>query len=273
MPSYRSLFLLAVPALTVFCAFFLIPAGRLLPISLSGPHGFLVYKEVLSNPRYLGSLKDTALLSMGVTFAALFLGGLSGIFLERYRFKGRDLLVAALTLPLSFPGVVVGFMVILWAGRLGLFGTFTNFIFGKKLVFAYGAGGLFTGYLYFSIPRVVITVMAAAEKLEKAGEEAARTLGSGPFRALKDVTLPALFPSFLSTGAICFATSMGAFGTAFTLATDINVLPTVIYTEFTLSANLAVASALSLILGIITWGMLWAARLISGVDFSGGVTG
>ena len=40
-------------------------------------------------------------------------------------------------------------------------------------------------------------------------------------------------------GAICFATSMGAFGTAFTLATDINVLPMTIYTEFTLRANIA----------------------------------
>ena len=37
---------------------------------------------------------------------------------------------------------------------------------------------------------------------------------------------------------------MGAFGTAFTLATRINVLPMVIYTEFTLKANIAVAAAL-----------------------------
>ena len=46
---------------------------------------------------------------------------------------------------------------------------------------------------------------------------------------------------------------MGAFGTAFTLATDIDVIPMVIYTEFTLSANLAMASALSIVLGIVTW--------------------
>jgi putative spermidine/putrescine transport system permease protein len=58
---------------------------------------------------------------------------------------------------------------------------------------------------------------------------------------------------------------MGAFGTAFTLATDINVLPIVIYSEYTLMANLGVASALSLTLGLITWAILWAARLLSGV--------
>ena len=74
------------------------------------------------------------------------------------------------------------------------------------------------------------------------------------------MTLPALTPALISTGALCFATSMGAFGTAFTLATDINVLPITIYTEFTLSANIASAAMLSVVLGIITWVMLLAAR-------------
>jgi putative spermidine/putrescine transport system permease protein len=256
---------LTVPALTVFCAFFLIPMGKLIPISLSSPSGAGIYLEVLSNPRYLGSLRDTAILSMGVTLAALALGGMTGIFLERNRFFGRDVMIAALTLPLSFPGVVIGFMVILWAGRLGLLGSLGGALFGYKPIFAYSSAGLFVGYLYFSLPRVGLTVMASAGKLEKAREEAARTLGSGPFKALRDVALPALWPSFLSTGAICFATSMGAFGTAFTLATDINVLPILIYSEYTLLANLSVASALSIVLGLITWAILWAVRSLTGI--------
>ena len=57
---------------------------------------------------------------------------------------------------------------------------------------------------------------------------------------------------------------MGAFGTAFTLATDIDVLPMVIYTEFTLSANIAMASALSVVLGLVTWILLLIARSLSG---------
>ena len=42
---------------------------------------------------------------------------------------------------------------------------------------------------------------------------------------------------------------MGAFGTAFTLATNIDVLPMLIYTEFTCYANFAIAAALSIVLG------------------------
>ncbi len=63
---------------------------------------------------------------------------------------------------------------------------------------------------------------------------------------------------------------MGAFGTAFTLATNIDVLPMVIYTEFTLSANIAMASALSVLLGLVTWALLYIARSLAGTTVAAG---
>ena len=57
---------------------------------------------------------------------------------------------------------------------------------------------------------------------------------------------------------------MGAFGTAFTLATNSDVLAVLIYTEFTLAAYLAMAAALSVGLGVITWLFLALARSFSG---------
>jgi putative spermidine/putrescine transport system permease protein len=76
--------------------------------------------------------------------------------------------------------------------------------------------------------------------------------------------VPALKPALISSGAICFATAVSAFGTAFTLATRINVMPMVIYTEFTMSANLAMAAALSFFLGAATWLVLAIARSVGG---------
>ena len=169
-----------------------------------------------------------------------------------------------LTFPLAFPGVVVGFMIILLAGRQGLIGDLTLPVFGEKLVFAYTIQGLFLGYLYFSIPRVILTIMAAVEKLDPSLEEAARALGAGPWAVHRDVILPALGPAFVASGAIAFATAMGAFGTAFTLATNIDVLPMLIYTEFTLSANIAIAAALSVGLGLVAWAVLALARSFGG---------
>ncbi|SUA92616.1 Molybdenum transport system permease protein modB [Pandoraea pulmonicola] len=161
-------------------------------------------------------------------------------------------------------------MVIMLAGRQGLIGDMTAKLFGEKLVFAYSLAGLFLGYLYFSIPRVILAVMAAAESLDHSLTEAAASLGAGPFAIARDVTLPALAPALIASGAMCFATSVGAFGTAFTLATDIDVLPMTIYTEFTLNANVATAAALSVILGIVTWAVLMLARNFAGQTVAAG---
>ncbi len=260
----RYLILFMLPAVALFAAFFLLPMSRLVAVGGGGPSGVATYGAILTEPRYFRSLISTVLLSVLVTAATLVIAGIAGVFLQRNSFPGRSALVAMLTFPLAFPGVVVGFMVIMLAGRQGVIGDLTALVFGHKAIFAYSMAGLFTGYLYFSIPRVILTIMAAAEKLDRRLEEAARSLGASPWQVVRDVTVPALMPAILSSGAICFATSMGAFGTAFTLATEIEVLPMTIYTEFTLRANIAVAAALSIILGAITWAALALARTAAG---------
>lgn len=258
------LLLLMAPAAAIFGAFFLLPLGRLAVESAAGERGAGTYALMLTHPRYLESLLATLVLSALVTAATLAISTVAGLFLHRNRFPGRALLTAMLTLPLAFPGVVVGFMVILLAGRQGLIGEISTILGAPKVVFAYSMSGLFLGYLYFSIPRVILTIKAAAEKLDPDLESAARSCGAGPWHVVRDVLLPALRPALISSGAICFATSMGAFGTAFTLATKIEVLPMTIYTEFTLNAQIATAAALSLVLGAITWLILNLARSAAG---------
>ena len=250
--------------MTLFAAFWLLPMLRLVGVGASGPRGAMAYLAVLTNHHYLASLLSTLLLSALVTVVSLAIASVVGLFLQRHDFSGKALLMAMLTFPLAFPGVVVGFMVIMLAGRQGIVGMFTDKLFGHSLVFAYSLAGLFLGYLYFSIPRVILTVIAAAEKLDPALEEAARSLGANTLHVFIDVVLPALTPALISSGAICFATSMGAFGTAFTLATNIDVLPMAIYNEFTSYANFAMAAALSIVLGLITWLALALARSMSG---------
>ena len=257
----RQFVMLCLLPLGVFTlAFLAIPLGRLILASSEGDAGWAIYLEILQTPRYLTTLMQTVVVSLAVTGAALAISTTAGLFLVRSRFFGRQALLSILTLPLAFPGVVVGFMIILLGGRQGL----VNAVTPGHVVFAYSVFGLFLGYLYFSIPRVLLTVMAAAEKIDPALEEAARTLGAPLHRIVIDVLLPALAPALIAAGAIAFATAMGAFGTAFTLATDIDVLPMVIYTEFTLSANIAMASALSVVLGLVTWILLLIARSLSG---------
>ena len=257
---------LSLPALVVAVAFFLVPMGRLALVGASGENGWAAYLSVLTNPRHGEVMVATLLLSASVTLATLALSTAVALFLVPARLPGRGALIAALTFPLAFPGVVIGFLIILLAGRQGLVGQVTDALTGEKVVFAYSMLGLFAGYLYFSIPRVLLTVMAGVETLDPALPEAARSLGAGPWAVFRDVTLPALRPALIASGAIAFATAMGAFGTAFTLATDIDVLPMLIYTEFTLQANFATAGSLAIVLGLVTWAVLTIARAFGGTS-------
>lgn len=253
-----------LPLAVTVLAFFLLPMARLVVSGASGPSGLAAYAAILIEPRYRATLINTVVLATTTTAATLVISTIAALFLQRHRFPGRSLLIALLTFPLALPGVVVGFMIILLAGRQGVIGDLTSLAFGQKWVFAYSMQGLFLGYLYFSIPRVILTVMAAVEKLDPALEEAARALGASPWAVHRDVILPSLMPAFLASGAIAFATAMGAFGTAFTLATNVDVLPMLIYTEFTLSANIAMAAALSVGLALVAWAALALARSIAG---------
>src|SRR6516225_10039866 len=168
-----------VPLAVLVTAFFLLPMARLILTGASGQDGLRAYAPILLDPRYRATLFHTISLAAATTIATLVIATISGLFLQRRRFPGHALLVAMLTFPLAFPGVVVGFMIILLAGRQGLLGDVTLRLFGTKVVFAYSLQGLFLGYLYFSIPRVILTIMAAVEKLDPSLEEAARALGAG----------------------------------------------------------------------------------------------
>lgn len=257
------------PAAAVFAAFWLLPMVWL--VALPASKGWETYFAVLTQRRYLESLVQTTLLSAIVTVAALLVGAAVGLYLGRRRFTGRRLLLSTLTMPLAFPGVIVGFFVILLGGRQGTLANLSDALFGTRITFAYGLFGLFIAYVYFSLPRTIIAFTAAVETMGEELENAARSLGAGRRWIARDVWLPALAPTAMAVGAILFATSMGAFGTAFTLSSRYEVLPITIYNEFTNYANFALAASLSIALGLITWLALLVARRFGPTTFAAGV--
>ena len=248
----------AAPAAALFTAFWLLPMVQLM--ALPATKGAATYLAVLTEPRYLKSLLQTTALSLVVTLVSLALAAAVGLFMGRHAFKGKRLLMAVLTLPLSFPGVIVGFFVILVGGRQGPVADVGEALGLGRVTFAYGLIGLFLAYVYFSLPRAIASFTAVVERTAPEMEEAARSLGATGWHLIRDVWWPALAPTALAAGAMLFSTAMGAFGTAFTLASRFEVLPITVYNEFTNYANFALAASLSLALGLMTWAVLLLAR-------------
>lgn len=262
------LFWCLLPAGIFFLAFWLLPVTRLLV--LPAEQDWTLYFAVLTQWRYFESLINTLFLSATVTILTLILGATVGLYMARNRFWGRRLLLAILTLPLSFPGVIVGFFMILLGGRQGLIADITEALGFGRVTFAYGFLGLFLAYLYFSLPRAIATYEAAAQTMDPELEQAARTLGANRWHIIRDVWVPQLGPTTAACAAIVFATAVGAFGTAFTLSSKFEVLPITIYSEFTNFANFALAASLSITLGLCTWFVLFLTRRRGSASVVGG---
>src|SRR3984957_6385389 len=143
MPHRTFVWLCLLPLAVVTVAFFLLPMGRLVVTGAEGPQGIAGYFAIFAEPRYRATLINTVLLAAATTVVTLIVATIAGMFLQRHRFPGRAVLIAMLTFPLAFPGVVVGFLIILLAGRQGLIGDISNRLVGQKLVFAYSIYGLF----------------------------------------------------------------------------------------------------------------------------------
>ena len=101
----------------------------------------MAYFAIFSNASYFQSLLATLGVASATTVATLIISSICGVFLQRRKFSGKSTLVAMMTLPLAFPGVVVGFMVIMLAGRQGAIGGISQVFGGENIVFAYSLAG------------------------------------------------------------------------------------------------------------------------------------
>jgi sulfate/thiosulfate transport system permease protein len=183
------------------------------------PLGALVLKASgLSWPEFWGYVSDLrALATYRVTLLAagaataidLLLGLLAAWILVRYEFPGRRLLDAAIDLPFALPTAVAGIALAALTVPTGVVGALFAPL-GWKIAYAFP--GIVLAMTFTSLPFVVRTVQPVLADLEPHLEEAALTLGAGPFTTFRRVILPELFPALLAGGALSLVRSLGEFG-------------------------------------------------------------
>lgn len=247
---------LALPLLVILAVLLVWPLGTLAVKSFVGDDGGVTlqrYADVLTSERYIRSFVITSVLAIASTVLALVLCIPAAVYLERTTTRFSRLVAVALTIPLSLPGIVIGFFVILVFGTTGVVPVAIQQVTGSRaLQIAYTFSGLLLGYLYFNIPRVVLVIRGAVAGTSVAAIDAARTLGASPLRVYWSVVLPALRPAIANASALSLATAFGAFGTAATLSRGYRVVPLDIAAAFTERFQPELAATLSLILAVVT---------------------
>lgn len=250
-----------MPVVVLFALALIAPLVVLLRQSLmeegSGSFTLANYAAVVTAPAYRRALLNSVLIAFASTLLALVLCLPVAIYIERSGSRYRNILAVALTIPLSLPGIVIGFFVILFFGLTGAIPQLFLLLTGERQFnIAYSFLGMLLGYLYFQIPRVVLVLRGAVSALSQDVIDVSRTLGAPAWRVYFDVLLPALFPALISAASVSLATAFGAFGTAATLSRGFRVLPLEIASSFTENFQVERAASLSLALAWLTTAIL-----------------
>lgn len=167
--------------------------------------GDLVVRDALVTSLQVGAV--VSLLSLAIGLPAAFA-------LSRHRFAGRSLLTVLTVLPVSLPGVVIGFSI------LSMF---------RYLHLSTSLGSVVLGQVTLGIPFVVLIAGAALHNFDRRLEDAARDLGCSARGALQRVTIPILLPSLIGAALLVFAVSMDEFVVTNFLIGSRPTLPPVIW--------------------------------------------
>lgn len=257
--------LYSAPLFIILLAFFIFPLFSMAQRSLFSDEGLSLqyYRAIVSDMRYLKSFLFTTWLALLSTLAALLLCIPAAFYLEQQpdgnngnngkTGRLRQLAAVALTLPLSLPGIVIGFFIIIGFGRTGVVTEWLETITNRRNPqIAFTFWGLLLGYSYFQIPRVMLVLRGAIATIHHDVLQVARTLGASPARVFMRIVIPTLLPAILNAATLSLATAYGAFGTAATLSRGLRVIPLEIATLFTERFQPDKAAALSIMLGVIT---------------------
>ena len=209
------------------------------------------------------SLKVAAVAAL----ASLPLGVLVGWLLARTRFPGKALLDALVHLPLVLPPVVMGYALLVTLGTQGAVGAFLKEHLG--LVFAFRWTGAALACAVMGFPLMVRAIRLSLEATDRRLEQAASTLGAGPWRVFFTVTLPLAWPGLVAGCVLAFAKALGEFGATITFVSNIpgetRTLPSAMYTLIQTPGGEGAAARLCLIaIGLALVSLLiseWLARV------------
>jgi molybdate transport system permease protein len=224
-------------------------------------------------PELLGSdvVTDALRLSVVTSLSATALSTVLGIplawLLARVDFPGKSVLRGVVTLPLVLPPVVGGAALLFALGRRGLVGE--PLADATGLVLPFSLGGVVLATTFVSMPFLVIAVEGALRNLDPRYEDAAATLGAGPWTVIRRVTLPLVSSSLVSGLVLTWARAFGEFGATITFAGNLQgrtqTLPLAVFVA--LESDRDTAVAISLLMVAVALGVLlllrdrwWGAR-------------
>lgn len=183
---------------------------------------------------------------MIVTTASVLISLPYAWLVQRTDLPGRRFWGIVGVLPLAIPSYVGGYTIIAALGPRGMVQGWLEPLGVERLPEIYGLTGASITLTALIYPYVLITLNAALRGIDPAYEEAARSMGYGPWRTFLFVDIPLLRPAIAAGGLLVALYTIGEFGAVSLLRFD--TFTRAIYTQYTNAFDRSLAAGLALLL-------------------------
>jgi molybdate transport system permease protein len=177
------------------------------------------------------------------------LGTPAAYFIGTRRFRGREVVIALIELPLVLPPAVAGIALLSLFGRRGLLGGSLDAL-GVSISFTQVA--VVIAVAFVAAPFYVRQAIASFEAVDPSLMDASRTLGASPVRTFRRVALPLAATGLGAGSALAWARGTGEFGATIMFAGSFQgvtqTLPLAIYAQLDVDPDVAIAIGALLVL-------------------------
>jgi putative spermidine/putrescine transport system permease protein len=150
------------------------------------------YEDIISNPQWIHSIKNSIIIGFFATIFATFFGTLAAWGLSRPQTPFRVPLMGLLISPMIVPLIITA------AGM---------FFFYSKVGLAQTYPGLIIAHTALGIPFVIITVTATLMGFDQDLIRASASLGAHPVTTFRKVVMPLILPGVISGALFALMTS------------------------------------------------------------------
>ena len=213
--------------------------------------GAAVYFAAIRQPDTLSAIR-LSLLTAAIVVPLNTLFGLAAAWtVTKFEFRGRNILLALIDLPLAVSPVIAGLIYVLVFGTQGWFGPW---LADHDLRVIFAVPGIVLATTFVTFPFVARELIPLMQSQGSDEEEAALVLGAGGWRVFFRITLPNIRWGLLFGVVLCTARALGEFGAVSVVSGHIrgqtNTLPLhveILYNEYNYAGAFAVASLLSVV--------------------------
>lgn len=234
---------------------FVIPA-LMVALLMLAPIGYLIVRatdsgtaipDTLIRARTFVVTRNTALLAASVAVSASLIAVPLAWLTTRTNLPNQRFWTVVAALPLVIPSYVGALTIVAAMGPRGIVQGWLEGPFGiERLPSIYGFLGSWWALTLFSYPYVYLGVQAAFRGIDPALEEAARSLGLGPYRSFFRVMLPQLRPAIAAGALLSALYTVSDFGVVSLMRFD--VFTRAIYVQYQSSFDRTAAASLALVL-------------------------